>query len=323
MFSLIIYFLEVTFLQSVLNPSSQQADKIYRLFNYFNITAGFMLLLVIFLVFYLSIKYRRKEGDTNDPVQTKGNKKLEALMIGVPTLLLGFFFYHTVNTMREVAPAVESGRMPDVIIIGHQWWWEVEYPGMNVVAANEVHLPVGKKILMEMRSADVIHDWWVPELGNKMDLVPNIKNYLWLDINKSGIYHGACSEFCGAQHAWMRIKVIAQQQNEFTQWLKENAKNAEKPKDSLAMRGAELFQTKTCANCHRIKGTEAVANVGPDLTHLASRAGILTGLMGNNSDNLFKWINQPQQIKPGAHMPDFNLNKDSLKAIVHYLNQLK
>lgn len=323
MLLLIINFLGITFLQSVLNPSSQQADKIYRLFNYFNIAAGSMLLLVIFLVVYISIKFRRKQGDTDDPVQTKGNTKLEAVMIGVPVLLLGFFFYQTVKTMREVSPSVDAGRQPDVIITGHQWWWEVEYPGMDVITANEVHLPVGKTLLLEMRSADVIHDWWVPELGNKMDLVPKTKNYIWLDINKPGTYDGACSEFCGAQHAWMRIKVIAQKENDFTRWLTENAKNALQPKDSLAIRGAALFQLNTCANCHRIKGTEAVANVGPDLTHLASRDLLLTGLMDNNQDNLFKWVSQPQKIKPGSHMPDFKLNEDSIKAIAHYLNQLK
>ena len=323
MFTFILHFPDVTFLQSVLNPSSQQADKIYRLFNYFNIAAGGMLLLVIFLVTYICIKFRRKTGDSDDPVQTKGNKKLEAVMIGLPVLLLGFFFYQTVKTMREVSPPVEAGRQPDVIITGHQWWWEVEYPGMNVVTANEVHLPVGKTLLLEMRSADVIHDWWVPELGNKMDLVPKIKNFIWLDINKPGTYNGACSEFCGAQHAWMRIKVIAQIENDFTQWLIENAKNAKEPKDSLAMRGAELFQINTCANCHQIKGTKAVANVGPDLTHLASRELLLTGLMDNSQENIFKWVSQPQKIKPGAHMPDFKLNEDSIKAIAHYLNQLK
>ena len=319
----ISYLINITFLQSVLNPSSTQADKIYRLFNYFNIAAGCLLFAIIFMVFYICIKFRRKAGDTEDPVQAQGNKKVEAAMIGISVLLLAFFFYHTLNTMAEVSPPVEAGRQPDVIITGHQWWWEVEYPGMNVVAANEVHLPVGKNLLMEMRSADVIHDWWVPELGNKMDLVPNNKVYIWLDIHKPGTYNGACSEFCGAQHAWMRIKVIAQEENDFTQWLIENAKDAKKPKDSLAVTGAAIFQRSSCAGCHRIQGTLANANVGPDLTHLASRDLLLTGLMNNNQENLFKWVSQPQQVKPGAHMPDFKLNEDTVKAIVHYLNQLK
>ncbi|MEO6893437.1 MAG: cytochrome c oxidase subunit II [Ginsengibacter sp.] len=310
-------------LQYVNNPASKQAEKIHTVFNYFYIAAAAMLLLVIFLIVYICIKFRQKKGDTDEPVQTSHNNKLEAAMIGGPVLLLVFFFYQTLSTMNAVSPAVPKNRQPDIVITGHQWWWEVDYPGEHVVTSNEVHLPVGKQLLMQMRSADVIHDWWVPELGNKMDLVPNHPNYLWLNINKPGKYIGACSEFCGAQHAWMRINVIAQNENEFNKWLAENAKASIAPQDSLALKGAELFQAKTCASCHRIQGTAATSNVGPDLTHLASRHTLLTGLMENNEANLFKWISHPQQIKPGAHMPDFNMDKDSVKAIVHYLEELK
>ncbi len=316
-------FLNHFLLQSVLNPASQQADRINRLFNYFNIAAAAMLLLVTFLVIYICIKLRGKKDDTNDPLQTSGNKKLEAVMIGGPALLLAFFFYQTVTTMNAVSLSVPKDRQPDVIITGHQWWWEVDYPAAHVVTANEVHLPVGKRLLMQMCSADVIHDWWVPELGNKMDLVPNQSNYLWLNINKPGIYTGACSEFCGAQHAWMRIKVIAQNEGDFNKWLAANTKEAIVPTDTLALKGAELFQSKTCASCHHIQGTEATSNIGPDLTHLASRDEILTGLMKNNESNLFKWVNNPQEVKPGAHMPDFNFSKDSVNAIVRYLEELK
>ncbi|HEY5368141.1 MAG TPA: cytochrome c oxidase subunit II [Hanamia sp.] len=323
MFALHLYFLNPIFLQSIENPASQQADRINRLFNYFNVAAAGMLLLVIFLIVYICIKFRQKKGDTDEPVQTAHNNKLEAAMIGGPVLLLAFFFYQTLATMNAVSPSIPKNRQPDIVIIGHQWWWEVDYPGANVVAANEVHLPVGKQLLMEMRSADVIHDWWVPQLGNKMDLVPNDPNYLWLNINKPGKYIGACSEFCGAQHAWMRINVIAQSESDFNKWLAANATAAVQPSDELAMKGAELIQSKSCGSCHRIAGTAATSNVGPDLTHLASRQTLLTGLMENNETNLFKWISHPQQIKPGAHMPDFNMDKDSVNAIVHYLEELK
>src|SRR5665213_445930 len=323
MFALHLYFLNPIFLQSVENPASQQADRINRLFNYFNIAAGLMLLLVIFLIVYICIKFKQKKGDTDEPVQTSHNNKLEAAMIGGPTLLLAFFFYQTVTTMNAVSPSVPKDRQPDIVITGHQWWWEVDYPDANVVAANEVHLPVGKQLLMEMRSADVIHDWWVPQLGNKMDLVPGRSNYLWLNIHKPGTYIGACSEFCGAQHAWMRINVIAQTESDFNKWLAANAKDAIQPTDELSIKGAELIQSKSCGSCHRIVGTAATSNVGPDLTHLASRHTLLTGLMENNENNLFKWISHPQDVKPGAHMPDFNLDKDSVNAIVHYLEELK
>lgn len=317
------YFFKTILLQSVENPASVEAEKINRVFNYFNIAAACMLLLVGFLIAYICIKFARKKTDNDEPIRTSGNKKLEALMIGVPTLLLAFFFYETVTTINAVAPHVEKESQPDVIITGHQWWWEVEYPASKVVTANEVHLPVGKPLLMEMRAADVIHDWWVPELGNKIDVVPGKINYLTLNINKPGHYMGTCSEFCGAQHAWMRINVIAQSPQDFQKWISENKKSAVKPSDTLAMEGAELFQSKTCATCHRIQGTSAAGIAGPDLTHLASRKQLLTGLLENNSANLMKWVSHPQKVKPGAHMPDFKFQKDSLNAIVHYLAQLK
>ncbi len=310
-------------LQSILNPASPQAEKIHRLFNFFNIAAAGMLLLVCFLVIYICIKFRDKKDDAAEPKQVKGNNKLEAAMIGGPTLLLIWFFYETVSTMKFVAPSSPANSQPDVIITAHQWWWEVTYPSSNVIAANEVHLPAGKPLLMEMRSADVIHDWWVPELGNKMDMIPNVKNYLSVLINKPGDYYGTCSEFCGAQHAWMRIHVIAQNENDFNKWISNNTTSAAQPVDSAAITGAALFESKTCGSCHRIQGTGATGNAGPDLTHVAGRQQLLTGLIENNEKNLFDWINHPQQVKPGAHMPDFILNRDSVNAIVHYLNQLK
>ncbi len=313
----------IILLQSVLQPASQQAERINRLFTFFNIAAAGMLLLVIALVVYICIRFRKKEGDEEEPASAKNNGKLEIIMIGGPTLLLAWFFYQTVATMHAVAPSIAANRQPDVIITGHQWWWEVEYPAAKVTTANIVHLPVGKPLLLEMRAADVIHDWWVPELGNKMDLVPNTNNYLSLYINKVGEYIGACSEFCGAQHAWMRIHVIAQNEKDYNQWLSANAADARSPQDSLAVTGAALFQTKTCSSCHRIQGTNATGNAGPDLTHLESRQQLLTGLLKNNEADLFKWINHPQQIKPGAYMPDFIFSKDTVNAIVHYLNQLK
>lgn len=317
------YSLQIILLQSVEHPASMQAERINKLFNYFNIAAACMLLLVCFLVVFICIKFKEKKGDEGEPKQTTGNKKVEALMIGIPTLLLVWFFYQSLATMHAVASPVAVDTEPDVIITGHQWWWEVDYPKANVVTANEVHLPVGKHLLMEMRSADVIHDWWVPELGNKMDLIPKINNYLWLDINKQGKYIGTCSEFCGAQHAWMRINVIAEKENDFQKWLADNSKDAVVPTDSMAIKGAEIFQTQTCASCHRIQGTAATSNVGPDLTHVASRAELLTGLMKNNEGNLNKWISRPQQVKPGARMPDFQYGKDTINAIVSYLTQLK
>jgi cytochrome c oxidase subunit 2 len=308
---------------SVENPASIQAEKINRLFNAFNIAAAGMLMLVIFLVTYICIRFRQRQGDTSEPIQTKSNNKLEAAMIAFPALLLAYFFYQTIITQKEVLPDVAAGKTPDVIITGHQWWWEAEYPGTKVVTANEVHLPVGRHLLIELRSADVIHSWWVPELGNKVDLIPGKKNYLWLDIKKQGLYSGSCSEFCGAQHAWMRIKVMAQNDSDFKSWLSVNAKDALQPADSLAIKGAHLFSENTCADCHSIRGSNAMSHIGPDLTHLGSRQELLTGIISVNEANLSNWIAHAQKIKPGSKMPNFSYNSDSIKAIAHYLFQLK
>lgn len=308
---------------SVESPNSQQAEKITQLFNYFNIAAAGMILLVSGLVIYITFKFREKKNDKREPSQTTGSKKLEALMIGGPFLLLVFFFYKTVTIENDLLPTNAPNRNPDVIVTGHQWWWEVQYPGLKVIAANEIHLPAGRQVLMELHAADVIHDWWVPDLGNKMDMIPGVKNYLWVNINKAGTYEGACSEFCGKQHAWMRINVVAQSEGDYNKWLQANAASSAHPSDSLAIKGKALFQSYTCSNCHRIGGTEAKGMIGPDLTHVASRKYLLTGLLQTNEDNLYKWINHPQKIKQGAYMPDFILNKDSVRALAHYLEQLK
>ena len=281
-----------------------------------------MLLLVIGLVIFICLRYRAK-GDPSEGAPTTGNGLLEALMIGVPALLLVWFFFQSVGTARAVAPAGEETGKPEVVITGHQWWWEVAYPGHGVITANEVHLPVGKHILMEMKSGDVIHDWWVPALGNKTDLVPGNNTYLSVDITKPGDYLGTCSEFCGAQHAWMRIRVVAQRPEDYANWLAANAKDAIPPADSLSRQGSVFFQAMTCAGCHRIGGTAATADAGPDLTHVGSRRELLTGIMPMNEADLRSWIGHPQQAKPGARMPDFILSKDSIAAIAHYLELLK
>lgn len=309
------------YLQSVMQPVSEQALRIHKVFQSFNIAAGGMLLLVMLLVLYICIKYRGSKNQNSEPAQTKGNNIVEAFMIGIPTLLLAYFFYQTVVIQKEIHPSVPEGRQADVVITAHQWWWEARYPD-SVVTANEIHLPIGKKLLLQFHTADVIHDWWVPQLGNKTDIIPNTTNYLWITIPKVGVYNGACSEFCGAQHAWMRIKVIAQTPDDYAAWLAVNKKPAQKLTDSLALTGYKLYSNLSCVTCHN-NGAGTGNDIGPNLQHVASRGALLTGILAMNEQNLYKWISGPQQIKPGAHMPDFKLPADSLKAIAHYLAQLK
>lgn len=303
-------------LQSVLRSSSRQAEEINRVANYFYLAAGFILLVVAFFTAY--VLYRFKEKRHTDGATKSLSRKWEIAMIGIPCLLVAVFLYLNIKTINQVEPETK-GKTPDAIITAHQWWWEAKYPSSNVTTANEIHLPAGKTILLKLQAADVIHDWWIPQFGNKMDMVPTQDNYLWLNISQPGEYYGICSEFCGAQHAHMRLKVIAQNEEDYNNWLKQYQQPAEVNLSS----GAQLFLTKTCGNCHRINGTAANGSTGPDLTHIAGRQTLLAGLLENNLQNLENWIRHPQQIKPGANMPDFLLDDTTVKAISTYLYSLK
>jgi len=308
-------------LSSIFDPSSPQARKIVGLDYGFIAAASLVLLLVVGLTLFITIRYRFKKDDT-EPNQITGNRRLEILMVGIPLLLVIGFFFWSLNTMSAILPE-HGNHKPDVIITGHQWWWQATYPGTSINTANEIHLPVGKKILMQLEAADVIHDWWVPSLGGKMDMIPGMHNFLWVTIDKPGIYEGACSEFCGQQHAWMRIRVIAQTPADYKKWLREHELNATKPTDTLAKLGAALFMNASCSECHSIRGTNANGMQGPDLTHFGSRQTMLAGMMDNTTKNIDKWLTDPQKVKPGAHMPRFIFGADSVHALAAYLKQLK
>ncbi|MFL5742245.1 MAG: cytochrome c oxidase subunit II [Flavisolibacter sp.] len=299
--------------QSVLHSSSRQAEQINRVTVYFFYAAAFIFLVVCISTAFVIFKFRDGHSEEKNL-----SKKWEILMIGIPSLLVAIFLYLNISTISQVEPEVR-GQVPDLVITAHQWWWQASYPS-GVIAANEIHVPSGKKILMKLVTADVIHDWWVPQLGNKMDMVPGQDNYLWLEIPNAGNYYGICSEFCGAQHAHMRIKLIAEPQRDFDLW-----QSHQLPSSANAgwNSGAELFMNKTCGNCHRISGTPAQGMIGPDLTHLGSRETLLAGLMENNFANLETWIRHPQEIKPGSNMPDFHLDDSTVKAISAYLYSLK
>ncbi|QJD78438.1 cytochrome c oxidase subunit II [Spirosoma rhododendri] len=305
-----------------LSPASGQADRIASLTTYFIIAALFVLAVVIGLLIYVSVRFRAKPGD-GEPKQFTGNKVVEGFMIGVPTLLVAVFMYLTIDTMANVMPAPAGNQRPDVVITGHRYWWEASYPGTKAIVANEIHLPVGRKLLVHINAADVIHDWWVPQLGAKMDAIPGRTNYVWTTIQKPGVYEGACSEFCGAQHAWMRIKVVAQPEAEFRKWVAQKEQDATTQLSASAQAGAAFFSHQPCGSCHRIRGTAANGNVGPDLTHFGSRKIMLAGLLENNPENLRKWLTEPQHVKPGALMPRFGYPKDSITVLVDYLTALK
>ena len=306
---------------SPLLPASPQAAEIARLFYVALIIAGVILLVVAGLVFIIIIRNRRLPRDYT-PKQDFGNETLEWTWTIVPLMIVTGLFVYTVMVMHDVDPKPVD-RQPDVEIVAHQWWWEVHYLPSGAVTANEIHLPVGRDLLFEVRSADVVHDFWVPALGQKVDAIPNYPNYAWYDVERPGIYLGTCAEFCGAEHAWMRIRVIAEPVPAFGAWLEEQLLDARKPTSPAAEAGARLFQNHTCMNCHSIRGTAADGDIGPDLTHLASRQTLAAGVFRNTHENLLKWVSDPQKYKPGSHMPNMDLSRQTFEELVAYLEELK
>ena len=306
---------------SVFNPQSPQAQEIARIFYIDLAIAAVILLIVTALVFIAIIRFRQRPGQ-GEPYQDPGNPKLETLWTVIPSVIVVVLLVLTARTMHLVNPPV-GHRTPNVIVMAHQWWWAYHYPQSGVITANELHMPVGTNWLLGIEAADVIHDFWVPDLGAKMDAIPGHPNVLWIQPRQTGTYLGTCAEYCGCEHAMMGIRVIVQSPAEFAQWEQNQLRIPAAPTGAEAERGARLFADKTCLNCHTIAGTKAAGRVGPDLTHLADRDTIGSGVMTNNLANLTQWISNPQAIKPGCYMPALRLTAADAHAMAVYLEGLR
>ncbi len=302
--------------------SSSQADVINRLFSDFIIMSFIVLAIVGFMVLGGAILYRsgKRRGE---PGQSSGNKRLEILWTAIPFGVVTLFFFLSLFGMESINQPVATNQKPDIRIIAHQWWWEFRYPKSGVITANELHIPVGERLLMQIESADVIHSWWVPALGRKTDAIPGHPNFAWIEADSAGTFEGTCSEYCGLEHAWMRISVIAESSDRFNDWIAQQKSTAIMPADSVALMGKEIFQHRTCGSCHAISGTSATGRIGPDLSHFGSRKTMLSGLMNNNRANLERWLKSPQKVKPGANMPNFLLSDDETMALTEYLEKLR
>lgn len=309
-------------LGGIFNPSSPEMEAMADLTYYVIAISIVILAIIVVAVTYIIIRYRKKPGDNSEPYQNFGDLRLEIVWTVIPIAIVAVLFQLTCSTMKAVDPPV-ADREPDVIVIGHQWWWEFYYPKSGVLTANEMHIPVGEKLLLRIESIDVIHDFWIPELGPKIDAIPGHTNHLWLAASEPGVYLGACAEFCGTQHANMRIRVVVETQEDFYEWQKQELVVPRTPSSGLAGKGAQLFQSKACMNCHSIRGTPATARIGPDLTHLNRRQTIGAGVLTNTPENLTKWLYDPQKYKQGSLMPNMKLTDDEVNAIVAYLEALK
>jgi cytochrome c oxidase subunit II len=238
-------------------------------------------------------------------------------------ILVALFIVSDLVLLPETdAPATDDTAMT-VTVIGHQWYWQVRYEGEGAETANEIHIPVRTSIDLVVRSADVIHSFWVPELNRKIDMIPGQANNIELYAESPGVFRGQCAEFCGLQHAHMAFRVYAEPMPKFEAWLANIRKPARQPTTPLAHQGQQTFMRDGCAACHTITGTEAEGTVGPNLTHLAGRETLAADTIPNTPGYLFRWIQNPQSVKPGAKMPGLGLGKTKYEAIVAYLTELR
>jgi len=316
---------------SVFRPASQPAASIRDLFYLvFGIT-GAIFLLVEGALIYSAWRFRaRREADGTEPAQVYGTAPLEVAWTVAPLLIVFVLFLVVVRSVVEAQEENDDGPALQVQVIGHQWWWEIVYPNeepqQTVRTANELHVPIAidgtpARVEIELLSADVIHSFWVPRLAGKTDLIPGRTNRMWFNCDTEGTYLGQCAEFCGMQHANMKIRVVAESAEAFQKW-QENERLPAALEDSAAA-GRERFLALACVNCHTVRGTTARGTVGPDLTHLMSREMIAAGAAENRHKQLRDWIADPDTIKPGSEMPNMHLNAADVESIVDYLETLQ
>ena len=311
--------------------AQEQLDLFYIIFW----AAVFVFVVVQGALVYTIFKFRRRAGANGLPKQTHGNTRLEVAWTIAPAIVLAIIAVPTVDTIFSTAN-VPEGEVLNVTVTAHQWWWEFDYPDLGISTANELHVPVGKNVDVILESKDVIHSFWIPKLAGKVDIVPNNSNTMWFRADESGEFYGQCAEFCGTAHAQMRFRVFAQPQDEFDAWV-EGIRAEPGEVTGLAAQGEELFSMKgfdgtlkgesvtlqRCAICHTVEGQSIKGDVGPNLTHIASRSTLAAGIIDNNEENLRNWLRNPDEIKPGVAMPVLNLTEEEIDALVAYLQSLQ
>lgn len=308
---------------NVLDPHSGPARDISTLF--------WWMLLAAVVVFagttaWLVLAYVRR-GRAGLPIVGENENASRNLVllfgIAIPVVvLIGVF---TVANLA-VASRTDGSVNPNAVQVaatGHQWWWEISYPGTGVVTANEIHIPVGRPVQVSVRTADVIHSFWIPELNRKIDMVPGQVNRVTLQTDRPGRYVGICAEYCGVQHAHMRLVVIAQSARDYDAFIRQAGSDRVPPSSPAARRGEQVFLGNACAACHRLRGTRAAARIGPDLTHLMERSSLGALTIPNTRSELNRWIRDPQHSKPGNRMPKLHLSERDWRDLMAYLEGLR
>ena len=284
-----------------------------------------VLIIIALVLIALLHKHAPRDELYSDQVQRSGSG-LSWIYAGVGisvVVLIGLFIFSMV-TLGAVNRPLHAPALT-IVVTGHQWWWEARYDDGNsanmFTTANELHIPVHRAVRIELRSADVIHSFWVPKLAGKRDVIPGQINQTWMQADTPGVFEGQCAEYCGLQHAHMGIRVIAESAPDFRIWWARQLAEATAPSDAATVQGAQVFRER-CGVCHTVRGTDALGIVGPDLTHVMSRTSIASVTLPNTRGHLGGWIANAQGIKPGARMPPVELSSDELQAVLAYIETL-
>lgn len=326
------------------SPGSSIAADVTWLYKLVMILSIAVFLLVESLLVYNILRFRRKPGDDSPATQVYGNTRLEIIWTSIPILLVAVLFALTLRTVNAVAaPVTKTAQDVNVHVIGHQWWWEFDYPDLGIVTANELHVPVDANVNITLDSVDVIHSFWVPKLSGKTDVIPGQTNHMWFRADKVGDYHGQCAEFCGLNHANMRIKVVVETSDDFQSWVTNQQQPPAQPQTDLQKQGYKILTSGICSNCHLIEnsvnppgansgvpssseskpnGYKVQRPVGPNLGHLFSRSVFAGATYDLTEENLRRWLTDNQEMKPGNDM-SLNPKPSDLEPLIAYLTTLK
>lgn len=311
-------------MQSMFHPAGPAAASIASL-GWFLLSSCVVIYVLVMAVAVWALVRRRHAGD-DLPRTTQSLTSTVTIATIVTAIILTVFTVSSVVAGRGLTSPTGPGAIT-VDVIGHQWWWEFQYrdvtPSDFVTSPNELHIPVGVPVQIKAVSRDVIHSFWVPNLHGKRDLIPGQVTNTWIQADEPGIYRGQCAEFCGYEHAHMAFVVVAEPMAAFQTWIQHQRTPAPSPATPEAQRGHDVFMQSSCVLCHTVRGTDAGARLGPELTHVGSRMTIAAGTLPNTRGHLAGWVANPQAIKPGVRMPPNNLAPGDLQAVLSYLRSLR
>lgn len=315
----------------IFQPTSRPAELLLEPTHLVLLVCLAIFVVVVAILAYVLVKFRPRGPDDHleEPPQVYGSYNIEMAWTVIPCLIVFVLVLVSSRSIVEIQDHPFPEDALKIRIVGHQWWWEIEYPDLGIITANEIHVPVSSKdgkprpthIILE--SADVIHSFWVPQLAGKTDLVPNRVNHTWIEPFKTGVFLGNCAEYCGTQHANMLLRVIVQTPEDFQKWVDIQKQAPVEPRDAISIQGKKDFFDLSCVSCHKIDSTPAEGVFGPDLTKFAIRQTLGAGVVDNNPKNLHDWLFNPDALKPGCYMPDMKLSPQQLDSLVAYLQTLK